>query len=86
MPAIYMNGVRYGNNLVGETQKVLTARLSAGNTNVTFTDDAINANSYVDFYASKPGVNIVDVIETEGSVTVTFEAQTEDVNIKMLIS
>lgn len=64
--------------------KVLTATLTAGQTTVTFTDSDIKEDSLIDVY-SDPVLNIVSDQSSAGSYAVTFEAQSSDVSIAIVI-
>lgn len=60
--------------------------LTAGQTTVTITDAAITATSAIDVYTNAFGVEPIDMVLTTGSVTLTFEAQTSDINVKVRVS
>ena len=64
--------------------KVLTATLTAGQTTVTFTDSDIKEDSLIDVY-SDPVLNIVSDQSSAGSYAVTFEAQSSDVAVAIVI-
>lgn len=60
--------------------------LTAGQTTLTLTDSAITTDSTLDFYTDTFGVNPTDVAVTTGSVTLTFEAQANDIEVKVRAS
>lgn len=67
--------------------KRLTATLAAGATSLTFTDAAMNSNSIIEIYAVDMDVYPINQQQTgEHSVTVTFDAQMEAVNVVCLIN
>ena len=61
--------------------KVLTATLEAGETSLTLTDNAITVNASYDFY----GIYPTNISLSSGSMTLTFDEQEEDVEIKVVI-
>lgn len=65
--------------------KELTSTLTAGQTTLTFTDSAITANSTIDVYTSVYGVNPNDMTVSSGSLTLTFDAQSSAVGVKVVI-
>lgn len=71
---------------LGTKNTVLTGTLTAGQTSLTISDTAITADSLIDIYTDKYGVNPTNVVSAAGSVTLTFEAQTSDLNVKVVIS
>lgn len=67
--------------------KRLTATLAAGATSLTFTDDVMNSNSIIEIYAVDMDVYPIDQQQTgEHSVTATFNAQQEAVNVVCLVN
>lgn len=60
--------------------------LQAGQTTVTITDSAITANSVYDIYTSVYGLNPTDVTVATGSITLTFDAQQSDLEVKVRVS
>lgn len=55
--------------------EIITGTLTSGQTSITITDTSINTNSILSFYTSIYGANPEAVSVTNGSVTLTFEAQ-----------
>lgn len=60
--------------------------LTAGATTVTVTDAAITATSAIDVYTNVWGVEPTNMVLATGSVTLTFEAQASDINVKVRVS
>ena len=65
--------------------KELTSTLTAGQTTLTFTDSAITANSTIDVYTSVYGVNPEEMTVSSGSLTLTFDVQSSNVGVKVVI-
>ena len=62
--------------------------LSAGQTNITFEFDegSIGENSKISIEASVPDVSYEDIAVEVDNVTVVFEAQEEDIYVKVVVS
>jgi hypothetical protein len=66
--------------------KELTATITAGQTTLIFTDASITSDTIVDnVYTSVYGVNPEDMTVSGGSLTLTFEEQTTDISVKVVI-
>lgn len=66
--------------------KELTSTLPAGQTTLTFTDSAITANTIVDnVLSSVQGVTYESIEVEEGVLTMTFDKQAVNVNVKVVI-
>lgn len=76
----------YDKEVTSNGNIALTATLARGETTVTFTDTAITPAATVDFYTSKYGVSPTDVSIEGNTCTVTFKAQNEDIQVKVVIS
>lgn len=63
--------------------KGVTQTLVTGETSLTFTDESISTDSTVDIYSTLYGLCAKDVSVTNGSITLTFDAQTEDIDVKV---
>lgn len=81
MGQIYINEESYG----GESFTDLTATLTAGNTSITISDAVITTTATYDFYADVFGVSPTAISVSEGSITLTFEAQQSDVVVKVRV-
>lgn len=64
----------------------LTGILTTGSTTITLSDTSITTDSTIDFYTSIYGVNPVAVTVVNGSITLTFEAQAENMGVKVRAS
>ena len=64
----------------------LTGTLAAGSTNLTISDNAILMTSTIDIYTDTFGVNPTNVSVSAGSITLTFEAQSNAVGVKVRVS
>lgn len=60
--------------------------LTAGNTSLVLQDAAITTSATYDYYTSVFGVNPVAVVVTTGSMTLTFEAQQTNIDVKVRVS
>lgn len=63
--------------------KEITGTLTAGATSITLSDAAITTNSTFDFYTSVFGVNPTAAAVANGSITLTFEARSADLGVKV---
>lgn len=62
---------------------VVTGTLSAGSTSLTLSNSAITTDSVIDIYTSVYGVNPTAISVSAGSITLTFNAQSSAVNIRI---
>ena len=69
----------------GASYTDVTGTLTAGSTSLTLSDASITNNSTLDFYTSVYGVNPTSVSISTGSVTLTFEAQLTNINVKVRV-
>lgn len=77
------------NELVAGKQKAfvdIEGTLTAGQTNITLSDEAILSTSTVDIYTDVYGISPSAVSVADGSVTITFEAQASNLGVKARIS
>lgn len=89
MTAYNFNGLNTtSKNVVGAINevrgKILTGTLTAGNTSITFSDASITATSLIEVY-NDAGVGWESISATTGSVTITFEAQSSDLAVEVII-
>ena len=68
------------------TYKELTRTLTAGQASITISDAAILTTSTIDIYTDVFGVSPEDVTVSNGSVTLTFSAQSANLSIKLRVS
>lgn len=66
---------------VSQKASITKATLAAGDTSITIADQRITANSAMSFYTSEYGVNPTAVSVANGSVTLTFDVQTEEMEV-----
>lgn len=75
-------------NIIGSINevrgKVLTGTLTAGSTSITISDSSITASSLIDVY-NDAGVGWESITATTGSVTITFEAQSADMAVEVVV-
>ena len=64
---------------------ILTQTLTAGQTGLTFTSVAIRTDSFMDIYTDTLGVNPTGVTSVSGSITLTFDAQSSDIVVAVII-
>lgn len=64
---------------------ILTSTLSAGSTSLTFSNAAITTTAMYDVYADKYGLTPTDITVTTGQAVLTFEAQSANVSVKLVI-
>ena len=64
---------------------ILTSTLSAGSTSLTFSNAAITTTKMYDVYADKYGLTPTDITVTTGQAVLTFEAQSANVSVKLVI-
>lgn len=62
---------------------IVTGTLSAGQTSLILENANIKTDSLIDVYTSKYGINPVNVVAGEGKVTLTFEAQSISLGIRV---
>ena len=67
------------------TEVTVTGTLVAGATSITLSDAAIETTSWVMPWASVFGVMPVSVVVATGSVTLTFEAQSSDMTVGVVV-
>lgn len=69
----------------GDSATVLTSTLSAGSTSLTFSNVAITTTAMYDVYADKYGFTPTNITITTGQAVLTFEAQSSNVSVKLVI-
>ena len=73
-------------NEIDSLNIILTATLEAGETELTFEDERITSDSFLDLYAWNSKVGYEDVTVDTGSVTYTFEEQENDIDFSLRIA
>ena len=71
---------------IKNTQKLLTGTLNANETEVVFTDPAIGSDSLIDVYTETFGVNPSAIVQSGNTVTLTFTAQSTDVDVAIVVN
>ena len=70
--------------ILDNMSKVADAVLPAGEIALSFTDDSFNANTIiVSIHADKIGVRYVDIQQEGNTITIVFEEQETDINVKV---
>lgn len=64
----------------------VTGTLTAGQTSITLSDEAITTSSTLDVYTDTFGVNPSNMTVTTGSVTLTFATQASNLGVKVRVS
>lgn len=76
-----------GNGKLLKSQMPLTEfeqQLPAGETSITFTLEGLSDNSNINVYADVPGVGHTDIVVDGDNVTITFEEQKQDIQVKVV--
>lgn len=88
-PTDELTSIQIGNDIYeitgsgGGSYTDVTGTLTAGQTSITLSNGYISDNCTFDFYTSKFGVNPTDVSVSNGSITLIFDEQEENINIKV---
>ena len=64
----------------------ITDTLTAGNTSITISDDAIETTSTIDIYTDVFGIQPTNAVVTSGQIVLTFLAQASDLTVKVRVS
>ncbi len=78
-----------GNGKLLKSQMPLTEseqQLQAGETSITFTIEGLDSNSSISVYADVPGVGYTDIVVDGDNVTITFEEQKQDIQVKVVVA
>ena len=62
---------------------VITGTLSTGSTSLSLSNNAITTDSVIDIYTSVYGVNPTSIAVSAGSITLTFDAQSSELIIRI---
>lgn len=85
-------GISISSNTVSLSQTVLTGTLTAGNTFIILTDDAITTSSTIQYFIEPPtntydgSIRPLSATVDTGSITLTFEAQQYNIGVKVVIT
>ena len=64
----------------------VTGTLSAGSTSITLSDASITTSSTIDIYTDPIELDHNDATTTTGSTTITFDAQSQNITVKVRVS
>lgn len=76
---------KWGNSDIPLPYKEVTGTLSSGNTSITLSDASITTSSTIDIYTDGD-VDYNSVSVSTGSVTITFDAQSSNLGVKVRVS
>ena len=65
--------------------KKIKKKLRAGDTSLTIEDSVIKSTSLIDIYSDVYGVYATSVVQSNGSLTITFPAQANDLNVIVIV-
>ena len=71
-------------NAISKNEAIAT--LATGQTNITCTLEGLSDNSSISVYADVPGVGYTDIVVDGDNVTVTFEKQEQDIQVKVVVA
>ncbi len=71
-------------NALNKNEAIVT--LQAGQTSITCTLEGLDSNSNISVYADVPGVGYTDIVVDGDNVTVTFEKQEQDIQVKVVVA
>ena len=71
-------------NAINKNEAIST--LAAGETSITCTIEGLDSNSSISVYADVPGVGYTDIVVDGDNVTITFEAQKQDIQVKVVVA
>ena len=69
----------------GSSATLLTGTLTAGNTTITFTNNAITSTALIDIYTDDPDVGWESRSVSSTTLTITFPVQASDLSVKVRI-
>lgn len=70
-------------NLINKLSDLPTGTLAIGETTLVISNIGIRADGLIDIYTSKYGLYPNDAVTVNGSITLTFDAQTEPIVVKV---
>lgn len=59
--------------------------LASGSTEIVASNPSINDNSLIDVYTDKYGIAPTNITQNGSTLTLTFDAQSENVNIRVVV-
>ncbi len=69
-------------NAINKNEAIST--LAAGETSITCTIEGLDSNSNISVYADVPGVGYTDIVVDGDNVTIMFEEQKQDIQVKVV--
>ena len=69
-------------NAINKNEAIST--LAAGQTSITCTLEGLDSNSNISVYADVPGVGYTDIVVDGDNVTIMFEEQKQDIQVKVV--
>lgn len=84
-PGKVMGGKTCSENLIKALGTTLTKTLAAGATMLTFTSAAITDDSMIHVYTDQYGVSPSTMTYSDGRLTLTFDAQSADIQVKVRV-
>lgn len=82
MGVIYLNGIPYSS---GTLYTDIIGTLEAGETEITLTNSAIDSSKTFDFYTTIPDISPTNISISNESITLTFDAQQNDIQVKVRV-
>ncbi len=71
-------------NAISRNKAIST--LAAGETSITCTIEGLDSNSSISVYADVPGLGYTGIVVDGDNVTVTFEKQEQDIQVKVVVA
>ena len=71
-------------NAISKNEAIAT--LATGQTNITCTLEGLDSNSSISVYADVPGVGHTDIAVDGNNITITFEEQKQDIQVKVVVA
>ncbi len=71
-------------NVINKNEAITT--LATGQTSITCTLEGLSDNSSISVYADVPGVGYTDIVVDGDNVTITFEEQKQDIQVKVVVA
>lgn len=70
-------------DLLKDSLNGIVQTLTAGNTEIVFHSESITEDSTIDIYTSVFGIAPINAVITSGSITLTFDANEKDIQVKV---
>lgn len=85
VPGKVMDGKTCAEGINKAMGTVLTATLAAGTTTLILTSSSITDDSLIDVYTDKADASLSAMVQSNHTLTLTFDAQTQAVNVKVRV-